>query len=166
MLGRMGAVVAWAGSDLVVWGGSVAILGKDDLVATLIAGGWMLRPDPDAVVPEVFTYLNYLPPELSETSFEFEAPDPATHSFSVRIEFPDFVDVRLRFETDAVTLPVFQGVDAHPDSCTTEYDQVICILDFPALEAPQSGTWSAVITKLSQGGAPIAIELTWYPVGE
>jgi hypothetical protein len=42
---------------------------------------------------------------------------------------------------------------------------VICILDFPALEAPHAGTWSAVITKLSQGGAPVAVEFTWHPVG-
>ena len=163
---RTDATVAWAGPDMVVWGGTIAVPGESGLVATLTADGWMLRPDPDAVVPEVFTYFSALGRDETETSFEFEAPDPATHSFAVRIEFPDFIDIRLRFETDAVTLQVFRGVDSHPDSCTTEYDQVICILDFPALEAPHAGTWSAVITKLSPLGTTVAVEITWYPVGE
>jgi hypothetical protein len=164
MLGRMEAVVAWAGSDLVVWGGSIAVPGEDGLVATLIADGWMLRPDPDAVVPEVLTWFPYLSPELSEVAFDFEAPDPATHSFDLRLEFPDFVDPRLRLETpDGLTLQVFQGVDAHPGSCTIEYDQVRCLLHFPALEAPRAGSWSAILTRVSPGYAPIAIELTWYP---
>jgi hypothetical protein len=164
--GRVGAAVAWAGPDLIVWGGAIAVPAEDGLVATLTADGWMLRPDPDAVVPEVFTYFFYLPPDLPEVAFEFEAPDPATHYFDVRIELPDFADVRLRFETDAVTLQVFRGVDFHHDSCTTEYDQVTCILHFPALEAPSSGPWSAVITKLSPLGTTVAVEITWYPVGE
>jgi hypothetical protein len=164
LLRRIEATVAWAGLDLIVWGGSVGIPGEDGLVATLLGDGWMLRPDPDAVVPAVLTWYWYLPPDAPELDFEFEAPDPATHTFELQLEFPDFVDFRLRLETEAVTLQVFQGVEAHRDSCTTVYDQVSCLLHFPALEAPDAGTWSAVITKISSGAAPMAIEMSWLPV--
>lgn len=99
-----------------------------------------------------------------ETSFEFEAEDPTTHTLDVEIEMPAGTDLEITFvTTDGTTLFIFDP--SRTDTwCDEASGQLRCLLPFPILEARAPGTWTAYVRKLSTPPADLSISVQWQPI--
>jgi len=94
-------------------------------------------------------------------SFEFQAPNPATHFFDVIVVMPIGTDLRVFFETaKGGTLHIFKGMIDSGD-CATEAAEMQCLMHFPTLEAQGYGVWTALVNKLSEPAADISISIIW-----
>jgi hypothetical protein len=87
-----------------------------------------------------------------------QALDPPTHTFEVRLVVEPLARLSLWFRT-----PYGQRLDLVRSSitdegCLAETDRVVCIQEFPALEAQRGGEWTLHVRNLS--GRPTAAEIT------
>jgi hypothetical protein len=113
-------------------------------------------------VPEFHTEVDLtLEPGEVSMSFEFQAPNPATHFFDVIVVMPIGTDLRVFFETaKGGTLHIFKGMIDSGD-CATEAAEMRCLMHFPTLEAQGYGVWTALVNKLSEPAADISISIIW-----
>jgi hypothetical protein len=101
-----------------------------------------------------------------QESFEFQAPDPRTHSFDVEVTMPIGTDLDVTFLTaDGVTLRILDPAKAS-DSCEQEDGRLHCLLPYPILEARQAGIWTAHVHKLSTTPVEVTIKVTWIELDE
>jgi hypothetical protein len=112
-----------------------------------------------------------LPKGPSARWFEITAPDPALHSFEVRVrQQPPAAHVRVRLETSYGDLSLF---DFDPNAppfvsdlvhCEEQEASRACLTGFPPLAAEPAGRWVAVIEKVSDPAAEVRVELEFSPV--
>lgn len=97
-------------------------------------------------------------------SFEFEAPDPATHAFDVEIRMENGTELDVTFTTaNGSTLYIFSGLGS---DCEQADGRLTCLLPFPILEAQTAGTWTANAHRLSGPPGSVDISITWIPIDE
>lgn len=96
-------------------------------------------------------------------TFEFQAPVPITNTFDVEIEMPIGTELDIKFMTEnGMTLQIFDPLKAEK-SCLDGDGLTECLLNYPALEAPTPGTWTASVEKLSTPPAHVTVTIEWIP---
>ena len=102
------------------------------------------------------------PDGRSTRSFTLLAPDPSRHTFDVSVSTAKATDVRIRIHTsEGYELHIVDSTKRNVHWCDTEEQRRSCSIPFPALEAPQAGRWSVIVTKFSQPPADVSIEVTF-----
>jgi hypothetical protein len=111
-----------------------------------------------------------LPESRSTRRFRLTAPDPATHSFQVRIEQQPaspqvFVRIRTLFGELSVFDPNVQPfVTNDAIRCEDRGAGRSCLMTFPNFLAERAGRWTVVIEKLSKASANVHLEIKFTRV--
>jgi len=92
------------------------------------------------------------------------ALDPPTHSFEVRLVVKPRADLRLWFVT-----PYGQRLDlvrssTTDEGCVTGTKWIVCLQEFPALEAQHGGDWALHVRNASGRSVTSEITVTFTPV--
>jgi hypothetical protein len=111
-----------------------------------------------------------LPESRSTRRFDITAPDPASHSFQVRIrQHPASAQVFVRIKTSYGDLSIFDPnvqpfMVSDAIDCEDREDSRACLMRFPNFVAERAGRWTVVVEKLSDPLADVRVEVEFSRV--
>lgn len=94
--------------------------------------------------------------------FLVQAPDPARHTFSVRIRLPRAARVAVSIQTTGPVLHILDG--ARRRDCRRQRNEDICVLHFPTLDALSAGQWTVLVEKRSRPPTTVRFAITFEAV--
>jgi hypothetical protein len=97
--------------------------------------------------------------------YRIEALDPPTHTFEVRLVVEPAAELRLWFHTPyGVRLDLVRS-STTDQGCASRGGRIVCVQEFPALEAQHAGRWTLHARNASQKAASAEITVTFSPLG-
>jgi hypothetical protein len=94
--------------------------------------------------------------------FLVQAPDPARHTFSVRLRLPRTSRVAVSIQTTGPVLHILDRVRRR--DCRRQRNKDVCVLHFPTHEAPSAGQWTVQVEKRSRPPATVRFRITFEAV--
>jgi hypothetical protein len=104
-----------------------------------------------------------LPSGFAYRTYEIEALDPPTHTYTVRLVASGHPDLEVWLVSD-VPLRVTDSTLPDP-SCIQREMETVCEWPFPALEARPRGIWTVHILKKTDAPSAVRIAVLFEAVG-